>query len=374
MFWRVATSLFFLPVGHGAPTDSKRSNTGGSSQGGQQPNVAPAGNTDTHNPSALMNHYRLQGMSMMNIMGQEDARQLDLYHSPFKAEDFCDPNHGIWQSLHRDPDKLLGLQKAIPELEGLVGVKGFESPEPGVRWSDEELWVDEARALNPSPDELEYRNLLSGPNKMIISLLRESAVIADADRDAQYETKLGRWSDVTFLSYGLLVTAGEGGEMNKDFLNEAPEGYTPVHKRLAPIWFLQHEIEVLDELDDVVHFCLGTYHKWKLASWPGVTFPIGSFCYLALLGTETGSELAMFFVRHRMAIGRAIFGSVTVFKDKSGKTNLLWWAAYDDTMVERLALEMNVKNSQGNDAARRLANPADAFPYPLTPVRAPGNH
>ncbi|GIZ49149.1 hypothetical protein CKM354_001218500 [Cercospora kikuchii] len=374
MLWQVATSLVFVQVGQGAPTDLKRSNTGGPSQGRQQPNAAPAGNTDTHNPFALMDHYRLQGVSMMNIMGQEDARQLDLYRSPFKVEDFCDLSHGIWESLNRGQDALVVLQKAIPELEGLVGVKGFESPESRVRWSDEELWIDEARALNPSPDELEYRNLLSGPNKMIISLLRESSVIADADRDAQYETKLGRWSDVTFLSYGLLVTAGEGGERNKDFLNEAPEGYMPVQKKLAPTWFLQHDIEVLDELADVVEFCLGTYHKWKLASWPGVTFPIGSFCYLALLGTETGSELAMFFVRHRMAIGRAMFGSVTVFKDKSGKTNLLWWAAYDDAIVERLALVMNVKNSQGNDAARRLATPADAFPYPLAPVRAPGNH
>ncbi|KAF2212892.1 hypothetical protein CERZMDRAFT_84494 [Cercospora zeae-maydis SCOH1-5] len=161
---------------------------------------------------------------------------------------------------------------------------------------------------------------MSGSSKFIVSLLPESAVIANPNRDGEDETKLTRWSDVTFLQYGYLMTTGELGVKTPNFLKEAPEGTVPTHKKGAPTWFLQHDIEVIDELTDVVEFCLGTYHNWKLTSWPGVTFPTGSYCYDALLGTDSGSGVAMFFIRNRMTLGRGILGSVTVFEDKAGKT------------------------------------------------------
>ncbi|KAM3414682.1 hypothetical protein BST61_g9840 [Cercospora zeina] len=364
MLWKIAISLFSLPLCVGVPTDPKA---------WQQLSTSAGHGTS----NALEQHYVHEGTTLLGLMSVEDAQCLEMYLSPFSVKDLHDENVGGWESLNNGQVKLEALQSAIPELGDLAGVQGFNSPDLKVDWADEELWIDETLSLVLPHGTAVYRNLMSGANKFIISMLSDSSKIAIPDRlaqDVQKETTTRRWSDVTFFQHGELMDFGDFGKPDKDFLKVSPEGTIPAHKKGAPTWFLQHDIEEADDLSRMLSSCLATYHQWKLTTWPGLTFPIGSSCHMALLGTETSTELAMILVRYRTTIGRGLLSSVTAFEDRAGKINLLWWAAYNDATVEKIWPAIAEENEKADDAARNADTPVNAFPYPLNPAHRQNRH
>ncbi|KAF2212891.1 hypothetical protein CERZMDRAFT_97386 [Cercospora zeae-maydis SCOH1-5] len=94
MHFKIAISLFLLPLCNGVPAESKGFDVGVALQSGQTPKVAPAMDTNKRNPPARIEHYRTQGTSMLGLMREDDAQKLDAYRNTFKVKDFAYPDHG----------------------------------------------------------------------------------------------------------------------------------------------------------------------------------------------------------------------------------------------------------------------------------------
>lgn len=98
-----------------------------------------------------------------------------------------------------------------------------------------------------------------------------------------------------------------------------------------------------------------------------MTFPIGSYCYFAILGTPTSQAFARMLINHKYRFGPSAMGSVTVWG--SGVVNvdgletpsLLWWAT--DKVEE-------MKTARDENRDRELANPnfGGDLPHRLNPL------
>lgn len=143
-----------------------------------------------------------------------------------------------------------------------------------------------------------------------------------------------------------------------------------------PTWFLLKDVYGPRDTLAVITRCL-RYHGWTDPHMPlwqdRMTFPIGSACYDAILGTQNSAGLAWFLIEHKFKYDITTLASVTIcsdphvnvgsgdhppvhmpdFNDELGATempNLLWWAG---TLSSALTWRngKNLMNMRGENSA-----------------------
>lgn len=138
--------------------------------------------------------------------------------------------------------------------------------------------------------------------------------------------EVGSWSDVGYLEYGRIA------HFPTFKPDEALQG-RPALGRSAPRWFIMPAVwGPLSSLSVVSH-CLFGSGLLALPTWENrVTYPIGSFCFEAILGTPHGTPLASFLITHKYRLGDVALGSVTIYGsgviglDGYELPSMLWWA------------------------------------------------
>ncbi|KAF2168947.1 hypothetical protein M409DRAFT_20961 [Zasmidium cellare ATCC 36951] len=101
-----------------------------------------------------------------------------------------------------------------------------------------------------------------------------------------------------------------------------------------PRWIVINEVDEVPETLEVVKWCLSlrlppgfnAYPRWVDRQ----TFPIGSHCHAALLGTANSYGLAMYYLTHKFRFRNWVLASVTIFSNgdvgRNGETpTLIWW-------------------------------------------------
>lgn len=157
-----------------------------------------------------------------------------------------------------------------------------------------------------------------------------------------------------------------------------------------PKWFLIQKTAGPPETLSVITSCLRRYgwglndlpewanrvwaleksiSHWTLADKVQVTFPIGTDCYNAILGTPNSVAAAMFLITHRNRLLPRVLASVTVYGSGMHNPNgfeypnLLWFAGH----LDRCVLEPKSDNERW-----QRNNPGDndvtKFPHRLRPL------
>ncbi|USW57807.1 hypothetical protein Slin15195_G111260 [Septoria linicola] len=310
----------------------------------------------------LASYYECQGRALLNLMLQQDSSKLDIFESLFGPNDI---RRG-WIPTEKKEKAITDLSRSHPGLEGLDGVEGFNKAEFGVTFDEPVEWMHEV--MDSPRVKKAYRNILSGEHRFIVSVISKStklAVPAEEAGSARQEHTIKRWSDVTFLQYARCWVSGEFGPVMNEFIGPA----TPGVEKPVPNWILLQDFEKkAKDLVAMSGYCLQIIYKQRLGAWPGITFPAGSLCYYYLLGTDTSTEVANFYIRYRKIIGPAALGSVTVFLDRDGKMNLLWWATNNAQDLQRLRGVVQ-QNSASDRAALAARKWTPNWPFPMKPTR-----
>lgn len=135
---------------------------------------------------------------------------------------------------------------------------------------------------------------------------RNNGVVA-ADDDLP---EVGYWSDIGFIEFSRL---GHFGFTSPEDFAEADPPRRGAFRR-PPKWILVPLVWGPNPTLTVISHCLISYGLTSIPTWENrVTFPIGSFCFEAILGTQHGTSLAWFLINHKYRFGKATLLSVTIF-------------------------------------------------------------
>ncbi|KAF2168946.1 hypothetical protein M409DRAFT_52930 [Zasmidium cellare ATCC 36951] len=125
-----------------------------------------------------------------------------------------------------------------------------------------------------------------------------------------------------------------------------------------PKWVLINQVQGPSDTLGIVSRCLRRY-GWatqQLPTWEDrITFPIGTYCYSAILGTPNSNGIAMFLITHKFRLKTSTIASVTVYG--SGSRNgegqevpsLLWY----------ISKERSVRRFRNENEAYQENNPED---------------
>lgn len=116
--------------------------------------------------------------------------------------------------------------------------------------------------------------------------------------------ELQHWSDITFIDYAKLLQ-----------ISPAPNTLGLSNPIGHPKWIMARGISRSIEALKLISYCVKTYTgETKIPDWPGTTFPIGTYCYNALMGINIGKAIGAFLVTHkqRYAVRKSLDSLLTV--------------------------------------------------------------
>ncbi|KAK4500471.1 hypothetical protein PRZ48_008660 [Zasmidium cellare] len=177
--------------------------------------------------------------------------------------------------------------------------------------------------------------------------------------------ELQHWSDLIFLRWARHLEVGP---------------LTPSRPMPSPHWVMVRGVNQPDEVLGLISYLVQTYsgQSDRIPEWPGMTFPIGTYGFNALLGTPIGKAIAMFLITHKQRFmskrgegGLYTVDSITVF--------MLPHDSAEDPPAPSLMFHIKEIDGKGYSPRKILeehqrleletagSGVGKPFPYPVTP-------
>ncbi|KAF7188107.1 hypothetical protein HII31_10581 [Pseudocercospora fuligena] len=341
----------------------------------------PAGNAALLPPPAtpkIVNSHLAQGTTLSGLffISKDEVDRTYLNkdkQKQFVLADLVGPESS-WAMQCQNVPTSDSMKQIAGYLDGARGAKGLAMKnwqfEPVTfdmrgesRWKDTTFsqsrkYTQAGKARKPT--WASYRSITSYTDKVFILMDFQSPEDVNTGGDEEEDLAiedlppLHRLSDIAYLDYA------------RGFQYPDKESPNSEHSSTPSSWFLLKNVggneETADRQQDlsVISWCL-SLHNLQLQPWPGTTFPIGSKCFKAILGTYPSYEIAGFLIEHKYRFPEAALASVTVFSEDDG-VSLLWFGGKLDLRALKFAGKVNEGYEKVNVGKLE-------FPYPLIPEK-----